>query len=323
MIKIGILGYGNLGKGIEESIKEQNDMELVGIFTRRDPAAVGTQTTNKVYGIDDLINFKNKIDVLILCGGSHTDIPEQGPKYISDFNTVDAYDTHANIPQYFNKIKALATQNQKTAIISTGWDPGLFSMMRTLFATILPAGATYSFWGPGVSQGHSEAVRSINGVKKAVQYTMPNENHINAIKNGVNPQLSTRDKHTRVCYVVPETNANLEEVTKLIVTMPNYFADYDTTVNFISEAEFDEKHSNLPHGGIVITTSSINPNQKQVMDFALSLDSNPQFTANVMLAYARANYKLQTLKNYGAFTVLDIPISYLSPDEAEVLITNI
>ncbi len=309
-IKIAIVGYGNLGRGAVKAVKLTNDMELVGVFSRRDPSSV--KSNDKIYHIDELLNFKNQIDVCILCGGSATDLDIQGPEISKHFNTVDSFDTHAKIPEYFDKIEISAKQGNNLSIISTGWDPGLFSMNRLLSEAILPKGETYTFWGKGVSQGHGDAVRRIKGVKKAVQYTIPVEEAINRIKSGEALNLSTRDKHIRECYVVIEKSASKTEIENEIVNMPNYFADYNTYVNFISEEEFDEKHTGMPHGGTVIRLGNTSENTNQVYEFKLSLNSNPEFTSAANVAYARAVYKMHRDGFTGAITVFDVPFSYIS-----------
>lgn len=315
-MKIGILGYGNLGRGVELAIAQNEDMELFGVFTRRPPETVQTVGSDvRVFPIDTVENYKDEIDVMILCGGSATDLPEQGPKYASLFNCVDSFDTHAKIPEYFEKVDAAAKAAGKTGIISVGWDPGLFSIERLLFESVLTDGETYTFWGKGVSQGHSDAIRRVAGVKNGKQYTIPIEEAINAARSGNNPTLTTRQKHLRECFVVPEDGVNLAEIETAIKTMPNYFADYDTIVHFISEEEFEKNHSGIPHGGFVIRGGGTGNHQetRHVMEFSIKLDSNPEFTSSVLVAYARAAYRLSQEGSSGARTVLDIPLSYLSP----------
>lgn len=315
-MKIGILGYGNLGRGVELAIAQNEDMELFGVFTRRPPETVQTVGSDvRVFPIDTVENYKDEIDVMILCGGSATDLPEQGPKYASLFNCVDSFDTHAKIPEYFEKVDAAAKAAGKTGIISVGWDPGLFSIERLLFESVLTDGETYTFWGKGVSQGHSDAIRRVAGVKNGKQYTIPIEEAINAARSGNNPTLTTRQKHLRECFVVPEDGVNLAEIETAIKTMPNYFADYDTIVHFISEEEFEKNHSGIPHGGFVIRGGGTGNHQetRHVMEFSIKLDSNPEFTSSVLVAYARAAYRLSQEGSFGARTVLDIPLSYLSP----------
>ena len=323
MIKIGILGYGNLGKGVELGIKQNPDMELVGIFTRRNPDSIKTATNAKVIPISEIENWKNKIDVMILCGGSATDLPKQGPEYAGMFNTIDSYDTHANVPNYFKKVNEKALQGNKVSIISVGWDPGLFSLNRMYAEAILPEGNTYTFWGRGVSQGHSDAIRRIKGVKNAVQYTIPINDAVDSVRQGNNPILKTREKHLRECFVVLEEGANKEFVENEIKTMPNYFADYDTIVHFVSEEELKLNHSGMPHGGFVIRSGNTGFNNKQIIEFSLKLESNPEFTSNVLLAYARAAYRLNQKGESGAKTVLDVPPALLSLKSNEELLKEI
>ncbi|MFS0574922.1 diaminopimelate dehydrogenase [Sporosarcina sp. 179-K 3D1 HS] len=313
-IRIGIAGYGNLGRGVESAIGQNEDMELVGVFTRRNPEDV--QLLNEsvaVHSLDDIDQFKDEIDVLILCGGSKNDLPEQGPALSAIFNTVDSFDTHAKIPGYYEAVDASAKPNGKTAIISVGWDPGLFSINRLYGEAILPEGATYTFWGKGLSQGHSDAVRRVEGVKGAVQYTIPATEAIDRVRGGSFPELSTREKHTRECYVVLEEGADAKKVEQDIVTMPDYFADYDTTVHFISEEVLKRDHAAMPHGGFVIRSGKTGEGNSQVMEYALNLDSNPEFTSSVLVAYARAAYKLNQSGVAGAKTVFDIAPGLLSP----------
>ena len=321
-MNIGILGYGNLGRGVELAIKENPDAELAAIFTRRNPASVKIQTENvPVVNIDDAENWIGKIDVMILCGGSATDLPEQTPKFAKFFNVIDSFDTHAKIPEHFAKVDAAAKNSNHVAIISVGWDPGLFSLARVYFNSILPDGKDYTFWGKGVSQGHSDAVRRIAGVKNAKQYTIPIEKALEEVRSGKNPELTTRQKHLRECFVVLEEGADAEKIEQEIKTMPNYFSDYDTTVNFISEEEFLKNHSGLAHGGFVIRSGNTGENKihNHVAEFNLKLDSNPEFTASVLVAYARAAFKLCGERNFGCKTVLDIPPIYLSKEPADVL----
>lgn len=313
-IRVGIAGYGNLGRGVESAIGQNEDMELVGVFTRRAPEDV--QLLNQavpVHHMDDIQQFKDKIDVLILCGGSKNDLPEQGPALSAYFNTVDSFDTHAKIPSYFEAVDASAKPNGHTAIISVGWDPGLFSINRLFGEAILPEGATYTFWGKGLSQGHSDAVRRIEGVKGAVQYTIPVPEAIDRVRSGSFPELSTREKHNRECYVVLEEGADAKQVEQDIVTMPDYFADYNTTVHFITEEELKRDHAAMPHGGFVIRTGKTGEASSQVMEYALNLDSNPEFTSSVLVAYARAAYRLNQNGETGAKTVFDIAPGLLSP----------
>lgn len=310
-IRVGIIGYGNLGRGVELAIAQNPDMQLDAIFTRRDPASISSNT--QAYSIDDVVSFKDQIDVMILCGGSATDLPKHGPQFAQMFNIVDSYDTHAKIPAYFDEVNAAAYASGKVAVISTGWDPGLFSLNRLLFEAILPEGNGYTFWGKGVSQGHSDAVRRVNGVKLGVQYTIPMEKAVESVRNGENPELSTREKHLRECYIVAEEHADIEQIKNDIVTMPNYFADYETLVHFITEEELKQNHSAMPHGGIVLRSGKTGENTTQIMEFGIKLNSNPEFTSSVLIAYARAAHKLAQEGHKGAKTVYDIPLGYLSP----------
>lgn len=320
-INIGIVGYGNLGRGVEVGLKNHPDMELIGIFSRRNPETL--DTGSPAYHLDDLLDFKEKIDVLILCGGSKTDIPKQGPALIKYFNTVDAYDTHAQIPEYFNTMNEIAKENKKVSVIATGWDPGLFSMNRLIQEAILPKGNSYTFWGRGVSQGHSDAVRRVEGVKEATQYTVPDEIMINKILEGETVKYNQKDAHVREVYVVLEEEANPAEVEKAIKEMPDYFVGYRTSVIFISEEEYRKEHSNMSHGGRVIRQGNTSDDAISVIDFSLSLESNPEFTAAVNIAYARAAYRLAQKEEYGARTVLDIPPYYLSSKSREELIRDL
>lgn len=321
-IRVGILGYGNLGRGIEKNIHFQEDMELVSIFTRRNPEDIKTLTDVRVDSVDNILEYKDDIDVLILCGGSATDLPEQTPIYSKYFNVIDSFDTHARIEEHFNNVDASATEGEKVALISCGWDPGLFSLNRLYSECFLPVGNTYTFWGKGVSQGHSDAIRRIPGVKDAKQYTIPVEESVAKVRNGENPTLTTRDKHTRECFVVLEEGANPEEVEQAIKTMPNYFSDYDTTVHFISEEELQRDHSAMPHGGFVIRSgkTGLNDETNQIIEYSLNLESNPEFTANVLLAYARAVYKMSCQKVVGAKTVFDIAPSLLTNKSRQKLL---
>ena len=315
-IRIGIMGYGNLGRGIECAIKQNSDTELVDVFTRRNPETVKIQTPNvPVYHTDDAIAHKDEIDVLVLCGGSATDLPEQTPYYAKYFNVVDSYDTHATIPEHFERVDKSAQESGKVGIISVGWDPGMFSLNRLYGNAILVDGKDYTFWGKGVSQGHSDAIRRVEGVKDARQYTVPVDKALEAVRNGENPDLTTREKHTRVCYVVAEEGADLARIENDIKTMPNYFADYDTTVHFITEEELKRDHSGIPHGGFVIRSgkTGMNGEHSHIIEYSLKLDSNPEFTTAVILAYARAAYRLNKEGAKGAKTVFDIPPAYLSP----------
>ncbi|TCS79546.1 diaminopimelate dehydrogenase [Tepidibacillus fermentans] len=317
-IKIGIVGYGNLGKGVELAIKQNPDMQLEAIFTRRSPEQVATVGSKMVH-ISKAEEYKDQIDVMILCGGSATDIPEQGPQFAAMFNTVDSFDTHAKIPEYFAKIDQVAKESGKVSVISTGWDPGLFSLNRMIVEAILPHGKDYTFWGKGVSQGHSDAIRRVEGVKNAVQYTVPVTEAIERVRSGENPELSTREKHLRDCYVVLEEGADAEKVKRDIMEMPYYFSDYDTKVTFISEEELKANHSTMPHGGFVIRSGQTGEGNQHIVEFSLKLDSNPEFTASVLVAYARAAYRLQKEGQTGAKTVFDIAPGYLSPESPEDL----
>ncbi|HCI56120.1 MAG TPA: diaminopimelate dehydrogenase [Bacteroidales bacterium] len=316
-IKIGILGYGNLGKGVELSIKQNPDIEPIAIFTRRSPSELVCKFP--VFHISKIKDFIGKIDVMILCGGSSTDLPEQGPEISKYFNTVDSFDTHANIPEYFEKVNRSSRENKTLSLISAGWDPGLFSLIRLLGQAVLPEGETYTFWGKGVSQGHSDALRRVPGVKNGIQYTVPDENLLEKVRSGSNPKLKSSDMHTRVCYVVPEKGADLTEIETRIKTMPHYFKDFNTIVNFISEEELKNKHSGMPHGGTVIRTGSTASSLKHRIEFSVTLQSNPEFTANVMVAYARAVARLSKEGRFGALTIFDIPFGYLSPESPEEL----
>ncbi len=320
MIRIGILGYGNLGRGIECAVRAANDMELVGVFTRRDPASVTTLTGVPVYSVKDVLNWKDKIDVLILCGGSATDLPVQTPEYAKYFNVVDSFDTHANIPTHFANVDASAKETNHAALISAGWDPGLFSLMRVYANAVLPNGSDYTFWGKGVSQGHSDAVRRIKGIANAKQYTIPVESALEAVRNGENPELTTRQKHTREVFAVLEEGADAAAIETEIKTMPNYFSDYDTTVHFISKEEFEQNHSGMAHGGFVFRSgrTGLNQENQHIMEFSLKLDSNPEFTSSVIVAFARAIKRLSDKGDFGCKTVLDIPPALLceqSPEE--------
>lgn len=321
-IKIGILGYGNLGRGVECAIKQNPDMELVAVFTRRDPKNVHVLTQDvKVCHIDEASDYKDKIDVMIICGGSATDLPKQTPEFASMFNVIDSFDTHAKIPEHFNNVDNAARSGGNVALISCGWDPGMFSLNRLYASAILPQGNDYTFWGKGVSQGHSDAIRRIKGVKDARQYTVPVEAALEAVRNGENPELSTRQKHTRDCYVVLEEGADPTKVEEEIKTMPNYFADYDTTVHFISEEELQRDHSGIPHGGFVLRSGKTgweNENS-HLIEYSLKLDSNPEFTASVIVAYARAVYRLSQEGQTGCKTVFDIAPAYLSIKSPEEL----
>ncbi len=313
-IRIGIVGYGNLGRGVEAAIAQNGDMRLVGLFTRRDPAGVKTASGVPVHGMDALERFRDEVDVMILCGGSKDDLPVQGPQLAALFTTVDSFDTHSAIPEYFDAVDKAAKSGKNIGLISVGWDPGMFSLNRLYAESILPEGATYTFWGKGLSQGHSDAIRRVPGVKGGVQYTLPVQSAIDQVRSGSNPELSTREKHTRECFVVLEEGADAAAVEKAIVTMPAYFADYDTTVNFISEEELKRDHNTMPHGGFVIRSGKTNNGaSNQVVEFSLKLDSNPEFTASVLVAYARAAYRLRQQGQSGALTVFDVAPGRLSP----------
>lgn len=321
-MKIGILGYGNLGRGVESAVRQNEDMELTCIITRRDPATVKPATEGvSVYSVDEIENLKGKIDVLVLCGGSATDLPVQTPEFAKYFNVIDSFDTHARIPEHFANVDQIARENGHVALISCGWDPGMFSLMRLYGESVLPEGNAYTFWGKGVSQGHSDAIRRIEGVKNGKQYTIPVEEALEAVRNGVNPTLTTRQKHTRECFVVPEEGADLARIEQEIKTMPNYFDEYDTTVHFISEEEFARDHAGIPHGGFVFRTgvTGLQKEHKHVVEFSLKLDSNPEFTSSVILAFARAVYRLSQEGVSGCKTVFDIAPAYLSPKSGEEL----
>lgn len=317
IINIGIVGYGNLGKGVEKAITLNPDMKLEAIFTRRNVASIDSKS--KVEHISNIEKYKDIIDVMILCGGSAQDLDTQGPMIAANFNTVDSFDTHARIPEYFNKIDDAAKSAGTCSLISVGWDPGLFSLHRLLGLSILPEGKAYTFWGNGVSQGHSDAIRCLGGVKEAIQYTVPKEEALNKVRNGENPELLIKDRHKRICYVVAEENTDLKKLEHEIVTMPNYFADYDTIVHFISGDEFALKHNGMPHGGVVIRTGQTSKGVNQKIEFNISLDSNPEFTSSIIVAYARAIDKFFREGKKGAYTVFDIPFSYLSPYPPEQL----
>ena len=319
MIKIGILGYGNLGKGVENAVKLNNDVELSAIFTRRNPETLKIKSNAKVVSVDEIEQWKDKIDVLILCGGSATDLPVQTPKFAKMFNVVDSFDTHAKIPEHFKNVDNSSKSAGKTAIISIGWDPGLFSLNRLFGNVVLPDGKDYTFWGKGISQGHSDAIRRIKGVKDAKQYTIPVEKALNAARSGQNPDLTTREKHIRECFVVAEEGADKEAIKKEIVTMPNYFADYDTTVHFISEEELKTNHSGIPHGGFVLRSGKTSEGTNHIIEYNLKLDSNPEFTSSVLVAYARAAYRLNKEGQYGCKTIFDVPPAYLSNKTGEEL----
>ena len=323
-IRIGIYGYGNLGRGVESAILQNPDLTAVGVFTKRDPATVKTRTGIPVYSVEKALEMTNEIDVMIICGGSSTDLPEQTPYLAQYFNVIDSFDTHAKIPQHLKNVDEPATLNNKLAIISVGWDPGMFSLARLYSSAVLVDGKDYTFWGKGVSQGHSDAIRRIDGVQDAKQYTVPVENALNAVRNAENPELTTRQKHTRECFVVAKEGADKAKIESEIKSMPNYFADYDTSVTFISQEELNEKHSGIPHGGFVIRSgkTGLNKEHSHVIEYSLKLDSNPEFTASVLVAYARACYRLQKEGVVGCKTVFDIPPAYLSPLSREEIIKS-
>ncbi len=320
--RIGILGYGNLGKGVELAVAAAPDMELVAVFTRRDPSSLQIKTQGvPVVSVNDVENWKDKIDVMILCGGSATDLPVQTPQYAKLFNVVDSFDTHARIPEHFANVDAAAKEAGKIAVISCGWDPGMFSLARVYSNAILPDGNDYTFWGKGVSQGHSDAIRRVKGVKNAKQYTVPVESALEAVRSGKNPELTTRDKHTRECYVVLEEGADAKAVEKEIKEMPNYFADYNTTVHFISEEELLKNHSGMAHGGFVFRSGKTGADKEHnhIIEYSLKLDSNPEFTTSVLVAVARAAARMQKEGMTGCKTMLDIAPSYLSEKSGEEL----
>ena len=321
-IRIGIVGYGNIGRGVLQAVKRNEDMELAAVFTRRDPASVKIAAEGvKVVHIDDMLSMKDDIDVMVLCGGSATDLPVMGPQIAANFNTIDSFDTHAKIPEYFANVDKAAKEGNNISIISVGWDPGMFSLNRLYAESILVQGSTYTFWGKGVSQGHSDAVRRIKGVKDAKQYTIPVEAALEAVRNGENPELTTRQKHTRECFVVAEEGADLARIEEEIKTMPNYFDEYDTTVHFISQEELDRDHSGIPHGGFVIRSGKTgwNNENSHVIEYSLKLDSNPEFTSSVIVAYARAAYRMNQEGQKGCKTVFDVAPAYLSAlDGAEL-----
>ena len=320
-IRIGIVGYGNIGRGVEQAIKRNEDMELAAVFTRRDPASVKVATEGaKVVHMDDMLSMKGDVDVMVLCGGSATDLPVMGPEIAANFNTIDSFDTHAKIPEYFANVDKAAKEGNNISIISVGWDPGMFSLNRLYAESILVQGSTYTFWGKGVSQGHSDAIRRIPGVKNAIQYTVPVDEAVDQVRSGSEPKLTTRDKHTRECYVVAQEGANKAEIENAIKTMPNYFDEYNTTVHFISEEELKRDHSKMPHGGFVIRTGETGEEgNKHVIEYSLKLDSNPEFTASVLIAYARAVYRLNQKGENGARSVFDIAPALLSMKTPEQL----
>ena len=319
MIKIGVCGYGNLGKAVEKEIIKSNDMELVAIFTRRNPESLKIASNTIVDSLSNIQEWKDKIDVMVMCGGSSTDLPEQVPEMAKLFNTVDSFDTHAKIPEFYNLVDKISKENNHVSTISVGWDPGMFSVMRLYANSILPNGSTYTFWGKGVSQGHSDAIRRIDGVKDARQYTIPVEEAVERIRSGETPTFTTREKHIRECFVVTEDGADKERIEKEIKTMPNYFDEYNTTVHFISEEELRRDHSSLPHGGFVIHSGETGNGNKHVIEYSLKLDSNPEFTGSVLIAVARATYRMYKEGMKGAKTIFDIPPIYLSSQSAEEL----
>ena len=321
-MRIGIYGYGNLGRGVEAAVRQNDDMELVAVFTRRNPADVKLQTEGvKVYAASEAASHADEIDVLVLCGGSATDLPEQTPELAKYFNVIDSFDTHARIPEHFANVDKAAKESGHTALISCGWDPGMFSLNRLYANAVLPQGNDYTFWGKGVSQGHSDAIRRVKGVKNGKQYTIPVEAALESVRNGENPELTTRQKHTRECFVVAEEGADLAQIEKDIKEMPNYFSDYDTTVHFISEEELQANHSGIPHGGFVFRTgvTGFNGEHKHVIEYSLKLDSNPEFTSSAILAYARAVNRLHKEGANGCKTVFDVAPAYLSPLSGEEL----
>lgn len=321
-IKIGIYGYGNLGRGVENAIKQNPDLELAAVFTRRDPSTVKIQTHGiSVYHTDKVAEMTDKIDVMILCGGSATDLPVQTPELSKIFNVIDSFDTHAKIPEHFANVDKTAKAANKVAIISVGWDPGMFSINRMYAGAILPDGKDYTFWGKGVSQGHSDAIRRVEGVIDGKQYTIPVQEALDSVRSGSAPELTTRQKHLRECYVVAEANADKSRIENEIKSMPNYFADYDTTVHFVSQEELDQNHSGIPHGGFVIRSGKTGADleHNHIIEYSLKLDSNPEFTSSVLVAYARAAYKMNKEGFKGCKTVLDVPPSYLSPKSGEEL----
>ncbi len=326
MIKVGLFGYGNIAKGVECAIMQNEDMCLTSVFTRRDPASVKVMTEGvSVYHTDDILNHKDEIDVLVMCGGSATDLPEQTPKMAEYFNVVDSFDTHKRIPEHFANVDEKAKKGNKVAIISVGWDPGMFSLLRLYGSAILPEGADYTFWGKGVSQGHSDAIRRIEGVLDARQYTIPVESALAAVRSGSEPKLTTREKHTRECFVVAEDGADKARIEKEIVTMKNYFDEYDTTVHFISMEELQKNHSGIPHGGFVIRTGKTGKlkENNHVIEYSLKLDSNPEFTSSVIVAYVRAAYRLNKEGESGCKTVFDVAPKYLSVKSNEELRASI
>lgn len=321
-MRVGILGYGNLGKGVECAIKQNSDMELAAVFTRRDPESLKLLTPGvKVYSVDEAVRMKDQIDVLILCGGSATDLPKQTPEFARYFNVIDSFDTHAKIPEHFQAVDQASKEAGKVSVISVGWDPGMFSLNRLYANAILPQGKDYTFWGKGVSQGHSDAIRRVEGVLDGKQYTIPVEDALKEVRSGVNPELTTRQKHTRECFVVAKEGADLEKIAKEIKEMPNYFSDYDTSVNFITQEELDKNHKGIPHGGFVIRSGKTGWKEENthIIEYNLKLDSNPEFTASVLVAYARAAYRLNKEGAKGCKTVFDIAPAYLCRESGEEL----
>lgn len=325
MIRIGIVGYGNLGRGVESAVSKSADMELVGVFTRRNPESVQTNTGVAAYEMTQLNEMKDKIDVLVLCGGSANDLPKQTVELAENFNVIDSFDTHARIPEHFANVDEACKKSNHIGIISVGWDPGMFSLNRLYGQAILPNGKDYTFWGKGVSQGHSDAIRRIEGVLDARQYTIPVEEAVESVRRGENPELTTRQKHTRECFVVAEEGADLDRIANEIKTMPNYFADYDTTVHFISQEELDRDHKGIPHGGVVLRSgvTGLNDENKHVIEYKLTLDSNPEFTSSVLVAYARAAYRMHQEGMVGCKTVFDIAPAYLHTASGEELRKNL
>jgi diaminopimelate dehydrogenase len=320
-IRVGIVGYGNLGKGVEMALAQNPDFELRSIFTRRDPN--GIRSESKVKHISQIQDYENQIDVMILCGGSAKDLPEQGPMLAKIFNTVDSFDNHGKIPDYFKKLDKAARESSNISLLSVGWDPGLFSLNRLLSQAVLPEGKDYTFWGNGVSQGHSDAIRRVPGVKKGIQYTIPIKEAVNKVRSGENPELTVNERHKRVCYIVPDEGADLKKLENEIKNMPNYFADYDTTINIISDKQFEDEHRGMPHGGFVIRTGNTGNGKKQRMEFSLTLEDNPGFTSSVLVAYARAAYRLSKEGKIGAYSVFDIPFRYLLAKSREQLMKEL
>lgn len=320
-IRIGIVGYGNIGRGVELAIARNEDMELKAVFTRRDPSAVKIHTEGAaVKHMDEMLSVKDEIDVMVLCGGSATDLPVMGPKIAADFNTIDSFDTHARIPEYFGDMDKACKEGGKIGIISVGWDPGMFSLNRLYAESILSQGSTYTFWGRGVSQGHSDAIRRVEGVKNGIQYTVPIEAAVDRVRSGSEPKLTTREKHLRECYVVPKEGADLQAIETAIKSMPNYFDEYDTTVTFVTEEELKAQHSKMPHGGFVIRSGETGEEgNRHIIEYSLKLDSNPEFTASVLICYARAAYRLAKAGECGARTVFDIAPALLSMKTPEEL----